>query len=102
NFAKYVRQQRIDQAALNTALRDDFVKRGLVFNEVDQTAFRAKLPAVYATWKERLGAKCWSLVEAEVGKLGELLFRAHADARPGVTNINSPSAVPQSAPRSCR
>jgi TRAP-type C4-dicarboxylate transport system substrate-binding protein len=70
NFTKYVRQQRLDQAALNAKLRDDFSKRGLVFNEVDQAAFRAKLPGVYAAWKEKLGAKCWSLVEAEVGKLG--------------------------------
>jgi len=70
NFAKYVRAQREDQEALNTALRQDFVKRGLVFNDVDQAAFRARLPAVYATWKERLGTKCWTLVEAEVGKLG--------------------------------
>jgi TRAP-type C4-dicarboxylate transport system substrate-binding protein len=70
NFTKYVRQQRQDQAALNAKLRDDFSKRGLVFNEVEQAAFRAKLPGVYATWKEKLGTKCWSLVEAEVGKLG--------------------------------
>jgi TRAP-type transport system periplasmic protein len=70
NFTKYVRAQRQDQAALNASLRDDFVKRGLVFNEIDQAAFRAKLPGVYAIWKEKLGAKCWSLVEAEVGKLG--------------------------------
>jgi tripartite ATP-independent transporter DctP family solute receptor len=70
NYTKYVRQQRQDQAALNASLRDDFVKRGLIFNEVDQAAFRARLPGVYATWKERLGSKCWSLVEAEVGKLG--------------------------------
>jgi tripartite ATP-independent transporter DctP family solute receptor len=70
NFTKYVRQQRQDQAALNAKLRDDFVKRGLVFNEVDQAAFRAKLPGVYAIWKEKLGTKCWSLVEAEVGRLG--------------------------------
>jgi TRAP-type C4-dicarboxylate transport system substrate-binding protein len=70
NFTKYVRRQRQDQAALNASLRGDFVKRGLVFNEVDQPAFRARLPGVYATWKEKLGSKCWSLVEAEVGKLG--------------------------------
>jgi len=70
NFTKYVRQQREDQAALNASLRDDFVKRGLVFNDVDQATFRAKLPEVYATWKQKLGTKCWSLVEAEVGKLG--------------------------------
>jgi len=70
NVTKYVRRQRQDQAALNASLRDDFARRGLVFNEVDQAAFRARLPGVYATWKERLGAKCWSLLEAEVGKLG--------------------------------
>jgi TRAP-type C4-dicarboxylate transport system substrate-binding protein len=70
NFAIYVRRQRLEQAALNKSLRDDFEKRGLVFNEIDQTAFRAKLPKVYATWKEKLGSKCWALVEAEVGKLG--------------------------------
>jgi tripartite ATP-independent transporter DctP family solute receptor len=69
NVTKAVRQQRLDQGALNASLRDDFVKRGLVFNEVDQAAFRAKLPGVYAAWKEKLGSKCWSLVEAEVGKL---------------------------------
>jgi TRAP-type C4-dicarboxylate transport system substrate-binding protein len=70
NVTKYVRQQRQEQAALNADLRNDFVRRGLVFNEVDQAAFRARLPAVYATWKEKLGTKCWTLVEAEVGKLG--------------------------------
>jgi tripartite ATP-independent transporter DctP family solute receptor len=70
NVTKYVRAQRGDQAALNTALREDFATRGLVFNEVDQAAFRARLPDVYATWKQKLGSKCWALVEAEVGKLG--------------------------------
>jgi TRAP-type transport system periplasmic protein len=70
NVTKYVRQQRQDQAALNASLREDFARRGLIFNEVEQSAFRAKLPGVYAIWKEKLGSKCWSLVEAEVGKLG--------------------------------
>jgi tripartite ATP-independent transporter DctP family solute receptor len=70
NVAKYVRQQRLDQAALNATLRDDFARRGLVFNEVDQAAFRTRLPGVYATWKEKLGSKCWSLLENQVGKLG--------------------------------
>jgi tripartite ATP-independent transporter DctP family solute receptor len=70
NYAKYVRQQRQQQGAFNAQLRDDFVKRGLVFNEVDQAAFRARLPKVYAAWKEKLGTKCWSLLEADVGKLG--------------------------------
>jgi TRAP-type transport system periplasmic protein len=70
NAAKYVRQQRDEQEMLNASLREDLAARGLVFNEVDQTAFRARLPAVYATWKDKLGSKCWTLLEAEVGKLG--------------------------------
>ena len=70
NAAKYVRQQRTEQASLNAALRAQFIDRGLAFNEVDQAAFRARLPGVYAKWKDMLGSKCWTLLEAEVGKLG--------------------------------
>jgi len=70
NASRYIRQQRQEQAALNARLRDEFGRRGLVFNDVDQAAFRTKLPRVYATWKEKLGSKCWSLLEAEVGRLG--------------------------------
>jgi tripartite ATP-independent transporter DctP family solute receptor len=70
NAAKYVRQQRDQQEMLNASLRQDLAAGGLVFNEVNQAAFRARLPVVYATWKEKLGSKCWALLEAEVGKLG--------------------------------
>jgi TRAP-type C4-dicarboxylate transport system substrate-binding protein len=70
NAAKYVRQQRAEQGRLNAGLREIFVARGIAFNEVDQAAFRARLPGVYATWKDKLGGKCWGLLEAEVGKLG--------------------------------
>src|SRR3954447_10849435 len=70
NAVKYVRQQREEQGKLNAGLRDTFVARGIAFNEVDQAAFRARLPGVYATWKEKLGGKCWGLLEADVGKLG--------------------------------
>lgn len=69
NAAKYVRQQREDQGRLNASLRDSFAARGLQFNEVDQAAFRARLPDVYTAWKDKLGSKCWGLLEAEVGKL---------------------------------
>src|SRR6266852_559182 len=70
NVTKYVRQQRIDQGNVNASLRDRFIAAGLVFNEVDQAPFRARLANVYATWKDKLGSKCWTLLEAEVGKLG--------------------------------
>jgi tripartite ATP-independent transporter DctP family solute receptor len=70
NATKYVRQQREDQGKLNASLRDSFAARGLQFNDVDQAVFRARLPNVYAGWKEKLGSKCWGLLEAEVGRLG--------------------------------
>jgi tripartite ATP-independent transporter DctP family solute receptor len=70
NAETYVRRQRREQETLNAGLRADFVSRGLAFNDVEQAAFRARLPRVYAAWKEKLGAKCWALLEAEVGKLG--------------------------------
>jgi tripartite ATP-independent transporter DctP family solute receptor len=70
NASIYVRRQRDDQGKLNAGLRDTLAARGIAFNEVDQAVFRARLPGVYATWKEKLGSKCWTLLEAEVGKLG--------------------------------
>jgi TRAP-type transport system periplasmic protein len=70
NAAKHVGQQREEQGKLNASLREDFAKRGLVFNDTDQSAFRARLPDVYASWKNKLGAKCWELLEANAGKLG--------------------------------
>jgi len=69
NVTAHVRQQRADQAALNAALRQDLAQRGLRFNEVDQAAFRARLGEIYSTWREKLGTRCWSLLEAEVGTL---------------------------------
>jgi tripartite ATP-independent transporter DctP family solute receptor len=70
NVTKYVRLQRRDQEQMNLRLRADLARRGLVFNEVDSKAFRGKLTGVYASWKERLGTRCWSLLEATTGSLG--------------------------------
>ncbi len=70
NAIIYVRRQRDDQGKLNAGLRETFVARGIAFNDIDQAAFRARLPGVYATWKDKLGSTCWALLEAEVGKLG--------------------------------
>jgi tripartite ATP-independent transporter DctP family solute receptor len=63
NVAKYVRLQRRDQAQMNVAARATLARRGLVFNEVDAAPFRARLSGVYAAWKERLGNRCWTLLE---------------------------------------
>jgi len=69
NVTKYVRAQRVEQDRLNTSLRDRFAAT-LAFNDIDQSPFRARLAKVYAKWKDTFGTKCWTLLEAEVGKLG--------------------------------
>lgn len=70
NATKYVRLQREDQGAFNGSLRSVLIERGMAFSDVDQSQFRARMVPVYATWKEKLGAKCWALLEGHVGKLG--------------------------------
>jgi tripartite ATP-independent transporter DctP family solute receptor len=64
NVTKYVRLQRRDQDRSNARLRTELARRGLMFNEVDAAPFRTRLAGFYATWKERLGTRCWSLLEA--------------------------------------
>ncbi|OLE85272.1 MAG: hypothetical protein AUF76_01230 [Acidobacteria bacterium 13_1_20CM_2_65_9] len=66
NVTKYVRLQRVDQQRANDRLRAELTTRGLVFNDVDAAPFRRKMSGVYAAWKERLGTKCWSLLEGTV------------------------------------
>jgi tripartite ATP-independent transporter DctP family solute receptor len=69
NVAKYVRLQRRDQEQMNVRLRTDLARRGLVFNDVAPGPFRRALSGVYGAWKERLGSRCWSLLEATAGPL---------------------------------
>jgi tripartite ATP-independent transporter DctP family solute receptor len=70
NAATFVRLQRDDQGRFNAGLRTTLAERGMIFNEVDQAPFRARMAPVYAAWREKLGAKCWGLLEGHVGKLG--------------------------------
>ena len=63
NVTRAVRLQRADQEAANGRLRAELTKRGLIFNDVDQAPFRKALTGFYATWKEKLGTKCWRLLE---------------------------------------
>ncbi len=67
--AKFIRLQREDQSRVNSALTKRLAMRGLVFNAVDPASFRARLSKVYSMWRRQLGAKCWSLLEAETGPL---------------------------------
>ena len=68
NVAKYVRLQRRDQQKLNLDARTA-LGRLLAINESNSATFRPKLSHVYATWKEKLGSRCWSLLEAATGRL---------------------------------
>jgi len=63
NAAKFVRLQRQDQAHFNAGARVRLAKRGLLFNDVDAAPFRARLSGLYAAWKQRLGTRCWTLLE---------------------------------------
>ncbi len=63
NVAKYVRLQRQDQIAANTRLRTGLAARGLEFNTPDPAPFKKKLAGVYSSWKEKLGTRCWSLLQ---------------------------------------
>lgn len=63
NVTKYVKLQRQDQMAANTRLRTDLAVHGLEFNTPDAAPFKKQLAGVYATWKDKLGSKCWKLLE---------------------------------------
>lgn len=68
---KHVERQRTYTDRLNKRLETTLAERGLTFNTADASTFRRKLGAgFYQTWKERFGARAWSLLEAEVGSLG--------------------------------
>jgi tripartite ATP-independent transporter DctP family solute receptor len=70
SVARSVRLQRRDQEQMNAGLRSTLERRGLVFNDVDPAPFRAKLADFYGAWKQRLGTRCWSLLEETTGRLG--------------------------------
>ena len=69
NVAKFVRQQREDLSALNTEFRTKLATQGMTFNDADTSSFRPRLADYYAHWKEIVGDRAWSLLEAHVGKL---------------------------------
>lgn len=67
NVAAAVRLQRADQEAANGRLRAALTGRGLVFNDVDQAPFRTALSGFYAKWRDRLGSRCWNLLQQTTG-----------------------------------
>ena len=64
-------EQREDSARLNTSLKEELVKKGLVFESVDPAAFRAALTKAgfYKEWRDKFGAEAWAALETVVGPL---------------------------------
>ena len=68
---KHVARQRAYTIALNAELQTTLAQRGLSFNTADVSTFRRKLGGdFYQRWKTQLGETAWSLLEAEVGRIG--------------------------------
>ena len=64
--------QRADLATLNTSLRTDLEGKGMAFNEVDKSAFRAKLEGAgfYKEWRAKYGEANWAVLREASGQLG--------------------------------
>ncbi len=68
-FAQAAVDERADIAKLNTDVRGTLEKRGLVFNDVDTTAFRdaLKQAGFYKEWRGKYGDEAWAVLEGAVG-----------------------------------
>ena len=47
-----------------TAFHTELATRGMEFNVPAKEPFQKALAGVYATWKEKLGTRCWNLLTA--------------------------------------
>lgn len=63
--------QREDAEKLNKALQQELAGLGLKFTSPEPAQFREQLSKAgfYRTWKEKLGAAAWDVLESHVGKL---------------------------------
>ncbi|WP_347138151.1 TRAP transporter substrate-binding protein [Paracoccus sp. SSK6] len=70
NFNAAAVKQRADIAEMNKTLKTDLETNGFVFNDVDPTAFEAKLreAGFYAEWKKTYGDEAWGILEAAIGR----------------------------------
>src|SRR3954452_16853712 len=70
-FDRAAMEQRADNARLDRSLKDELTKKGLVFESVDQGAFRAALTQAgfYKEWRDKFGAEAWAALEGVVGPL---------------------------------
>jgi tripartite ATP-independent transporter DctP family solute receptor len=63
--------QRADNTKLSISLRQDLTAKGIIFNDVDRSLFRAALhkTTFYQDWKKKYGAEAWDTLEAACGQL---------------------------------
>ena len=63
--------ERADLAALNTKLQNQLSQKGLTFNKLDTTPFRAALQKAgfYAEWNKKYGKESWAVLEKYSGTL---------------------------------
>jgi tripartite ATP-independent transporter DctP family solute receptor len=64
-------QERADIAKLNDTLAGSLKSHGMVFEQTDAAAFRAKLKQAgfYAEWQKKFGKHAWDTLEGAVGSL---------------------------------
>jgi len=70
-FDRASTEQRADSMRLNTSLKDELLKKGLIFERADQAGFRAALTKAgfYKEWRDKFGVETWAALEAAVGPL---------------------------------
>jgi tripartite ATP-independent transporter DctP family solute receptor len=63
--------QREDIFKLNGSLEKELTQKGMIFNSVDNAAFRAKLSSAgfYKEWKGKFGEAAWALLEKHTGSI---------------------------------
>ncbi len=61
--------ERADVEALNTSMKGNLEKAGMVFNAVDTAPFRAKLSSAgfYKSWHAKYGDEAWAVLEKAAG-----------------------------------
>ena len=69
--AEFALLQRAEVRKLNDTLQADLKSKGMLFNDVQVDAFRAKLKAsgFYADWHKKFGDEAWTQLEKYTGKL---------------------------------
>lgn len=67
NEAKYAALEVADRLAAEDTYRNMLRGEGIVFNDADTSAMRAKLRPYYARWKDKFGQNAWALLEEGIG-----------------------------------